>query len=189
MTKSVRFCFGGGYIVGAREWLPDDPLEYNFNIPTPKIGCSHLVCGVCGNLVRSWANIATTAWSKVDPSALFSHQGDGLPIRFRADDITRTYACECLWTQTPTYQALDLEIPPGTSLFRSEWRCAGHPIGALPNDLSTDFGTADGATLASGIEALLGTRSVHRTSRGEPFVSPCLDVWRLEAHLPALVTH
>lgn len=183
MSEPERFCSAGGYIVGMRAWLPADPSEAGFEVPTPAIGCTALRCARCGETVKNWAGFAAKHAGTLVALELYLHEGAGPPAELQPDPAKRVYACRCRWTQTDAYQALDIAVPPGAHLFQSEWRCAGH-AGPLPRDLASAVDVTTMAALEARIPALLATRTAERAGNGDLLASPCLDVWRLERHLP-----
>lgn len=56
MTGTLRHCANGGSLVGVRQWLPNEPFDYDWGRTNPQIGCNNIGCGSCGGPVT-----ATTA--------------------------------------------------------------------------------------------------------------------------------
>lgn len=93
-------CVGDGILVEPALWLPDQLFDYAWT----SFGCNHLVCGQCGQLVRS---------------------------EVLEDRLGRHYECAC--QARDEYGLHWLGSDNGRERgFETSWHCAGHPPLDLP---------------------------------------------------------
>jgi hypothetical protein len=99
----MNSCNSGGYLVGPDFWLPSEPSDYfRASYGTGSIGCNHLACARCGELVR--------------------HTLEGPARRYRCACVERD---ERGATRLETSSDRDPDpVPP--------WHCAGHPAFVPP---------------------------------------------------------
>lgn len=144
---SPNFCADGGYVVGARRVLAEDPTEF-FSPDLPDtIGCNQLLCQRCGEGVRSAVGVVPK--KGVTPSQIFDaadwESSPKLLQTERAPIVNRFYCCRCTyWLENSEHATEDPDRDPIDPVF--PWRCGGHPIVSVPFDLdgetidaSTDF--------------------------------------------------
>jgi len=103
----MHLCHYGGYVVDSASWLPTEPTDFfRASYGIGSVGCNHLVCSACGELVR--------------------HTLEGTSRRYQC-------ACESYVARGATYLDNTSEIDPDPL---PPWRCAGHPSFVPPGEIA-----------------------------------------------------
>ncbi len=149
----MNVCDLGGYVVDASVALPTDPIDHDAG-SLPVMGCTRIQCSQCGAAVRSVAGRNLRS-EETDLRQLYEVEDLATSPAVYAIATTRLYLCRCRsWFEVQGSHALDdpdLEPPYAPNL---PWRCAGHPIAALPHEF-------DGVTVTIENLGELVTRSLH----------------------------
>jgi len=127
--RPLRFCEGGGFVVGPSGDLPFDASDHHRSGLTVMLGCNHLRCNHCGATVR------------VGPPGRGIDE-DAVPRElYAAEDLAtvtipktsaRLYTCRCdSFEARQVAQAMDHERD-SPSAPHMPWSCAGHPPPSLP---------------------------------------------------------
>lgn len=122
----MKHCDARGYLVGPGYPIPTDPRAHAV-AAGPLIGCNHLKCSVCGEVVRNWPGLrlAVAPLAQAEKDELYvtaSPDTSRYLTREGGGGLFRVYACKCSNTQVAS--AVDLDR--GFIEFDS-WACAGHP--------------------------------------------------------------
>lgn len=138
-----NFCQGRGLLTNRRTPIPDDQGEFYGQGRLDLVPCSHLVCGSCGEVVRSIDGRMVPPGSPV--AALYALDSLRRTDLLHDTDLpARAYLCRC----TAANVVMDTLVK---SLSEDEegpampWACAGHPVlrGRLVLDGVTIDGDAD----------------------------------------------
>jgi hypothetical protein len=120
----VNYCQRGGYLVGRKLPLPDDPTDCAPAGTLDVVGCNRLVCRDCRQPVRSAVGLfpgpeAAGRWAEIYRTPDWSAS----PYLLRRPGFAgaRLYACACGPFVIEEYKAVDDQEPP------LPWGCAGHP--------------------------------------------------------------
>jgi hypothetical protein len=103
--------------------LPDDP-RVAYEGGQPLVGCSRVLCGECGKVVRhvDQRRVPSPHASKQLVEALFdAEHPEELPTLLAkpSADLHRAYFCRCTWVDTQGAIWLRYSDVP--------WACGGHP--------------------------------------------------------------
>ncbi len=126
----TNYCADGGYLVGGRELVPDDPTVYRAQ-GGPWVGCSRLVCRTCKATVRHAPGLGVrtpAAGVRVFHAPDWTRRIEGLE---RRQDSDRLYVCGCHYHVESSSRACEVSNPSYQD-FSSPWTCAGHPVVRLP---------------------------------------------------------
>lgn len=141
MDIRTNSCSSGGYLVGAKDWLPLSPISFHFGAPGVAIGCNQLRCGECGSAVRFAQGWESHSPLDHDPAALYEAK-DWTKVPGLVQGSMTLYVCRCNYLFVDLAMAMDLnsEMAVETGEDFPSWGCGGHPQFTLP-------GTVDGRLL------------------------------------------
>ncbi len=151
----MNHCDTGGWVVDARP-LSADPSDFDAD-GLPKLGCNHIRCSQCGQIVRSVAGLRPRGMGPADLKAFTKE----LPALYAAADLassprlepakaSRFYLCHCLYHREDRMHPLTEKDSEWAIGVTDVWRCDGHPVVQLPHDF-------DGVTVtAEGLDELVG---------------------------------
>ena len=125
MTAGWNFCQGRGLLTNRRTPMPEDQGDFYGEGRLDLVPCSHLVCGSCGEVVRSIDGRVVPAGASV--AAIYAVESWRRSDLLHDTDLPmRAYACRC----TAANVVMDTLV---RSLAEDEqgpampWSCAGHP--------------------------------------------------------------
>lgn len=132
--SGINFCADGGWLTGGTEEFPPDPSHFFWPVRTPSLGCTRLQCERCGEAVRSEGG-----WRLKDHAAehtveLFDAADWGTSewVESEGDERSRrVYVCRCEAWQA----SYPRPVSEADEIVELPWRCAGHPLAALPLSL------------------------------------------------------
>ena len=133
----TNVCSSDGWVVDSRE-LSSDPVDHDAPI-LPKLGCTHLVCALCYQQVRSVGGVMVqNLGSDVDTRALYDELGASK--RLVPNPAYRVYVCHCAYHVEGSEHPLDDK--EGVQVA-TQWNCGGHPVVTLPHEFDGANVTAD----------------------------------------------
>ena len=100
-------CFPEALLVGGEVWLPEAPFDYESGLVATAIGCNHIRCGACGELVVNARDVS---------------------------GLTRRYWCRCQKRDVAGQHLIGSDEGL-VNQFVTAWHCEGHPPFALPATL------------------------------------------------------
>ena len=120
----MNYCSYGGSLVGTVYWLPSEPHDFDFGGRAGPIGCNHIVCGQCGDLVQAFDGCQVAEGHYLQAGQLRGvanwHGCDKL-VAFAP---ARLYFCACSVRQCFGFEELD--PPPDSLRSPGPWSCGGH---------------------------------------------------------------
>ncbi len=133
-VPELRFCPEGGWVV-AENPVPTDPSDVWSSEAGDVFGCNRLVCGGCGGAVRQAPNLSHSRGIKKHLGTLAETE-DWSTLPFLEPGYgSRLYACSCRTHVAHTRQLCDDDDFDSMTDVALPWRCAGHPVPALPLEL------------------------------------------------------
>src|SRR5438309_12077825 len=92
---AVQRCAAGGFIVGAKQRVPDDPRYFQTSGAEFLVGCNHLRCTLCGGDVRQKAGFRDGDAASTHAKAIYDAADWSMSPYVATDADSRLYACGC----------------------------------------------------------------------------------------------
>lgn len=140
----MNYCEKGGYLVDEAGTLASDVTDYQAP-GLPLVGCTHLRCPACDTDVRSVPRRGIAGpVSTASLTELYAQPDLSQASQLVERAGQRLYLCRCAhWSQSQSSSYLLDADPDPITTPRVRWRCAGHPVVALPHAIDGRVITPD----------------------------------------------